>query len=244
MEISGLIQLIVGIELDFLMLTNINSHISRNYERGIDMKLPYGYMIDREANIALDENKCETIRMIFGSYLSGLSLARLSEMLEEKKIASPTGKARWTPAMLSKLLFNRKYIAVVGMEQYFAAQFEKDRRSKIDQDTVNRRPTRYDSRNVLSGLLVCAECGRSYRRVQRASGEIVWRCANRVENGNMICKNSPTVLKTELISFLCDALDSDEYHALEVKERVEMITVAQSGKLELELKPQQAMTHV
>ena len=60
----------------------------------------------------------------------------------------------------------------------------------------------------------------------------------------MICKNSPTVLKTELISFLCDALDSDEYNALEVKERVEMITVAQSGTLELELKPQQAMTHV
>jgi hypothetical protein len=120
-----------------------------------------------------------------------MSLAGLSGMLSEKNISSPTGKAKWTPAMLDKLIFNRKYVAVVGMEQYFAAQFEKDRRSVTDQDTGKRKAARYDSRNVLSGLLICAECGRSYRRVQRASGEIVWRCANRVEHGSRSGKLAP-----------------------------------------------------
>jgi hypothetical protein len=108
--------------------------------------------------------------------------------------------------MLDKLLFNRKYAAIVGMDQYFAAQFEKDRRSVTDQDTGKRKAARYDSRNVLSGLLICAECGRSYRRVQRASGEIVWRCANRVEYGHRICENSPTVTEADLMRYLSDLL--------------------------------------
>nr|WP_279287533.1 zinc ribbon domain-containing protein [Flintibacter hominis] len=38
----------------------------------------------------------------------------------------------------------------------------------------------------MSGLLVCAECGHNYRRITRPSGEIVWRCASRVEHGKKV----------------------------------------------------------
>jgi len=195
------------------------------------MKLPYGFMLDGQGNIALDENKCEIVRQIYKSYLAGLSLASLSEMLAEKNIPSPRGKEKWTPAMLDKLLFNKKYIAVVGMEQYFAAQFEKDRRSRIDQNTGKRKAARYDSRNVLSGLLVCAECGRSYRRVQRASGEIVWRCANRVEHGNRICKSSPTVTEEEAIRFVCGTLGIPQLNPKMISDLLISIRVESTGTL-------------
>jgi hypothetical protein len=36
------------------------------------------------------------------------------------------------------------------------------------------------SERICSGLLICAECGANYRRITRDSGEVVWRCANRV----------------------------------------------------------------
>ena len=132
-------------------------------------------------------------------------------MLVIKNIASPMGKEKWTPVMLDKLLFNKKYIAIVGMELYFATQFEKDLRSRIDQDTGKHKAAQYDSRNVLSSLLICDECGKSYRRVQRASSEMVWRCANRVEHGSRICKNSPAVSEKDLLTFLYDTLGLEEY---------------------------------
>jgi len=46
-------------------------------------------------------------------------------MLVERNIASPSGKEKWTPAILDKLLLNKKYIAVEGMELYFAARFKR-----------------------------------------------------------------------------------------------------------------------
>jgi hypothetical protein len=96
------------------------------------------------------------------------------------------------------------------MEQYFDVQFELDRRSRTDPDTGKRKTARYSSSNVLSGLLVCSECGRSYRRVQRASGEIVWRCSNRVEHGSEICENSPSVTEADYLAFIRDTLGVDE----------------------------------
>lgn len=40
----------------------------------------------------------------------------------------------------------------------------------------------------MSGKISCGECGKNYRRITTHSGEIVWRCAGRIEKkGN--CKN-------------------------------------------------------
>jgi hypothetical protein len=85
-------------------------------------------------------------------------------------------------------------------------------------------------------LLICGECGRNYRRVRRASGEIVWRCANRVEHGNRICKGSLTVAESELLAFMCDALNMSRYDPQTVKNAVGSICVDSSGELRLEHK--------
>ena len=101
------------------------------------------------------------------------------------------------------MLSDPRYIPLVGFGQYVAVKFELEKRSNQDENTGNRKTTRYHSGNVLSGLFVCAECGRNYRRVQRARGEMVWRCANRVEHGNKICKSSPTITEAESVRFVC-----------------------------------------
>ena len=140
----------------------------------------YGYTRS-EQGIIVDPQKSKTVKMIFDTYLSGVSLVQLIEQLHEENIPSPSGKEKWSSAMLHKMLSDSRYIPLVGFEQYIAAQFELEKRSNRDENTGNRKTTRYHSWDVLSGLFVCAECGRNYRRVQRASGEMVWRCVNRVE---------------------------------------------------------------
>jgi RNA polymerase sigma factor (sigma-70 family) len=86
-------------------------------------------------------------------------------------------------------------------------QQEKKRRSNvtyIDQEKQVRPRTRYSS-NPISGLLVCSECGSSYRRITRNTSEgkeMVWRCANRVEHGKKYCKSSPAVSQQRLENVL------------------------------------------
>ena len=192
----------------------------------------YGYTRS-EQGIIIDLQNSKTVKMIFGTYLAGLSLVQLIERLHEESVSSPSGKEKWSSAMLYKMLSDSRYIPLVGFEQYVAVQFELEKRSNRDEYTGNRKTARYHSGNVLSGLFVCAECGRNYRRVQRAFGEMVWRCANRVEYGNQICKSSPAITDTEAVHFVCDILGTKELDSQTIRNGIETITVCKAVKSSL-----------
>ena len=80
--------------------------------------------------------------------------------------------------MIGDLLSNQRYInSIVNFDEFFMAQGEKGKHSNLDEDTNQRKATRYNSQSVPSGLLVCGECRRNYRRITRPSGDVVWRRA-------------------------------------------------------------------
>ena len=134
----------------------------------------------------------------------------------------------WIKPVLSNLLSNQKYIGyIVSFDDFFLAQGEKSRRSNIDEDNYQRKATRYNSRSVLSGLLVCAECGHNYRRITRPSGEIVWRCTNRVEHGKKSYQHSPSISE--------DKLGLSTFDGDEIKNKVDVILVQSDGSLQIEL---------
>ena len=158
------------------------------------MSLPYGFMSASDSRIIVDPEKANIVKTIYQQYLSGMSLGGIADFLFEHGIPSPKGKERWTQPVLSNLLSNQKYIGyIISFDDFFLVQGEKSKRSNIDEDTNQRKVTRYNSQSVLSGLLVCAECNHNYRRITRPSGEIVWRCASRVEHGKKFCKHSPSI---------------------------------------------------
>ena len=79
------------------------------------MKLPYGYGLNGE-EIVVYEEKADVVRNIFEYYLAGASLGKIVDMLFTKGIPSPTGKLKWTRAAIDKLLANKKYVPIVGVE--------------------------------------------------------------------------------------------------------------------------------
>ena len=110
------------------------------------MEIPYGYVLaNRE--IIVHEERADVVRSIFGYYLTGASLGKIVDMLFAKGIASPTGNAKWTRAAVDKLLANKKYIPIVGVDVYMDAQFERDHRCNVDYDKAGhpRKATRYRS---------------------------------------------------------------------------------------------------
>lgn len=68
-------------------------------------------------------------------------------MLFTKGIPSPTGNLKWTRAAVDKILENKKYVPIVGMNVYLYAQFEKNHRCNVDYDRADhpRKTVRYRS---------------------------------------------------------------------------------------------------
>ena len=131
--------------------------------------IPYGF-VQKQNGIFVEPEQAEVVRTIFQRYLNGDSLGGIADFFEQG-ILSPTGQERWTRPSISKLLSNSKYIGyIISFEDYFAVQVDKGNRSNIDENTNQRKVTRYSSQNVLSGLLICAECGANYRRITHPSG--------------------------------------------------------------------------
>ena len=200
------------------------------------MSLPYGFMLAPEGNISVDQEKANTVRTIYQQYLSGMSLKGIADFLFTQGIPSPRGKPQWTQAVVNDLLSNQRYIgSIVSFDEFFMAQGEKGKRSNLDEDTNQRKATRYSSQSVLSGLLVCGECGRNYRRITRPSGEVVWRCANRVEHGKIFCRHSPSISDQQIKDAVCTKLGLTIFDEQAVKKHIDSISIQSDGTLVVEM---------
>ena len=115
------------------------------------MRIPYGFNLVNNGVLEVNENEAINIRMIFDYYLAGASLGKAADMLYAKQISSPTGKEKWTRAAADHLLYNSKYIVIVGFESFASVQFEKANRCNVDYDKEGapRKETRYVSPEML-----------------------------------------------------------------------------------------------
>jgi site-specific DNA recombinase len=101
------------------------------------------------------------------------------------------------PAIVSKDIFNR-------------VQAEMKRRERIvhnDNENIEASKSKFNSKYILGNLLVCGDCGASYRR-RTERGKVLWRCATRIEKGKNECVLSPTLkeewLKEQLTALICN----------------------------------------
>lgn len=202
------------------------------------MKIPYGFALDNDSKVTVDKTQAQTIQMIFREYLNGNSLGGLARILESRGIPSPFGNKCWGRAAIDKLLSSSKYVPlIISLELYTAVQFEKTARSnqELNNDgSTQRKATRYNSKNVLSGLLVCSECGANYRRITRASGEVVWCCANRVERRN--CAKSPSIAEKDILQLVCNELGMDTFDSEHVRYLLDQIQIDHAGAIFFEYK--------
>jgi len=134
--------------------------------------------------------------------------------------------------------------AIISRELFDKVQVEKIRRSNFETTgfSSQRKVTKYNSGNVLSGLLICEECGSPCRRVTRSGGEVVWRCANRVEHRKAYCKASVTVTDAAVKEFLCGSLDMPIFDEQVVRKSVESITIRHDRVFEIAYKQEPVLS--
>jgi DNA invertase Pin-like site-specific DNA recombinase len=108
--------------------------------------------------------------------------------------------------------------AIIPKELFHQVQVEKARRASLNKSAVTRKAnkvkkekSKYSSKYVLTELLVCEECGHSYRRQtwsKYGQKTAVWRCEDRLKNGTSSkCKNSPTLKEEQLHDAIMKAIN-------------------------------------
>jgi site-specific DNA recombinase len=78
-------------------------------------KAPFGYHWGDAAKSRLvhDPETVDAVRLVFDMALAGLSLRRISDLLAEKGIASPSGGALWQPSSIREILLRDTYAGSV-----------------------------------------------------------------------------------------------------------------------------------
>ena len=98
-------------------------------DRKMGNRICYGYDIQSDGQLTINEAEAKVVRWIFGCYLAGNSFGKIATGLERQEVPSPTGKAKWNREAISKLLSNEKYIGSALLQKTMSVcgtQFQND----------------------------------------------------------------------------------------------------------------------
>ena len=94
---------------------------------------------------------------------------------------------------------------------------------------------KYNAQNVLANVLVCGECGASFRR-RTERGKVVYRCATRMEKGKAACDKSPTLQETWVKDELGKRVCESTYDESVIRAKVDVVKVVGSNQIEIVLR--------
>ncbi len=130
---------------------------------------PYGYVIGKDGKLTPHPREAECVRRMFLEAVEGYGLRQIARRMTEGGAPAPVRSGRWYAGTIAKFLRNRTYLgeqpvrgeylpnahpALVSHAMFLQAQ------AAIEQRKTGARPRRGKSPYLLSGLLVCEECGR------------------------------------------------------------------------------------
>lgn len=194
-------------------------------------KIPYGYCKDDESGgLVVDHEKAEVIRRIFDLYINGTGARKITLMLNDEGITSPTG-IKWNQKTVLKILSQEKYTGNTLWQktygEFMGVQFRPnhgelpkyyltDTHEAIISKEVfeaaqavkkNSAPkSSHRQETPFRKKVICAHCGHTYRYIS-SKGKPYWQCGYRYDIGNP-CENTVFDDKELHIAFtaLCDKL--------------------------------------
>lgn len=106
-----------------------------------------------------------------------------------------TGKKSKNIGQRNRYCVRDSHPAIISSELFDKVQEEMAKRSRLvckEDGTIGTSGTKYNGKYLLGNLLVCGDCGASYRR-RTERGKVVWRCATRIEKRKDSCPSFPTL---------------------------------------------------
>lgn len=206
--------------------------IRKNFEEGKPWNgtmLGYRY---HNGTLVIEPQEAEIVRRIFREYLSGKGVVTIANRLNADGIVTRYGNQwhkrsvtcvllnyAYTGNLLLQTTFRENHLtkrslpndgqlpkyhakgtheAIISMEDFTAAQAELEKRSAKHAP----KGKNYTARYPFSGMIVCGNCGKHYRRKVTASGP-VWICSTFNQQGKAACL-SKQIPEAELLTMTAD----------------------------------------
>ncbi|MBR3381654.1 MAG: recombinase family protein [Clostridia bacterium] len=207
--------------------------IKKNFEEGKPWSGKiYGYRLENGVFIALPD-EASIVRRVFKEYLSGCGTEAIANGLNSDGIPTRKG-GKWYPAVIWQMLRNFNYTGSLLLKKTYREDHITKRKRANDgvlpqyladdtheaiidmgtfeavQEEIARRQELYKhrakSRNSypFSGLIVCASCGRKYKRKTAKSGH-VWICPTFNSAGKAVCPSKQ--IPEETLKALTEGID-------------------------------------
>ena len=191
--------------------------VRHNYENGLVWNgTILGYRYDHGTYV-IDPKEAETVRFIFENYLQGDGCEAIAKKLNERNLLSRRNK-KWGQTGVMRILRNYTYTGNLLLQQTFSENHLTKQRQRNNgefpmyhiqnahesiipleqfnavQEEIQRRsekhytPHRNKGKYPFSGFLVCAGCGKNYRRKNTAAGA-VWICPTFNSRGKAFCQS-------------------------------------------------------
>lgn len=148
-----------------------------------------GYRKGEDGQPEIVPEEAETIRLIYDRFLAGDSLKGIAELLEEKGIKSPTGKAEWQFSTIQSILSNERYKGDAIINKTYIT----DCISKKVRVNNGERP-KYYVENSHPAIIDSATFGRVQEELARRSGKRKISRKAKTEQGKYSSKYALTEL--------------------------------------------------
>ena len=194
---------------------NMKWRIKKNFEEGMPWNGGMlGYRI-KEGQYVVIPDEAVIVKRIYAEFQEGKGTNAIAQGLNEDGIPTRFGE-RWHPSVVAKILRNYTYTGNLLLQRTFVENHitkknkinrgelpqyhvEEAHEAIIDIDTFNRvqvelerRTEKYghapkeQKRYPFTGLLLCGNCGKNYRRKVTAT-QPVWICATYNTRGKKYC---------------------------------------------------------
>ena len=167
------------------------------------VSLPYKIFLDyKRGENDMPEvvsEEAEIVRLIYRSFMEGMTPCKIAKTLTDKKIPTPAGKEKWQSSTIESILTNEKYKCVALLQKKFTVDF-LTKKTKINEGEVPqyyiehsheaiippdefelvqaeflRRKAlgkQYNSKSIFAARIICGDCGNFY-------GSKVWHSTSK-----------------------------------------------------------------
>ena len=167
------------------------------------VSLPYkhflGYKRGEDGLPEIVPEEAEIVRLIYRSFMNGMTPYRIAKILTEKGIPTPAGKIKWQSSTIESILTNEKYKGSALLQKQFTVDFLTKKRKinegeipqyyieqshdaiispdefELVQAEILRRKSlgkQYNSKSIFAARIVCGDCGNFY-------GSKVWHSTSK-----------------------------------------------------------------
>jgi len=238
---------------------NCKWRIRKRFANGelVSLRFMFGYRIVK-GDVVVYEKEAAVVRMIFDDYIGGMGGSKIAQKLRamgipalrggtwnservvaiiknekytgnallQKKYVTDhlTKKEVWNKGVLPKYFAEGTHPAIIDADTFEKAQAvmeQRRQRFRTKRDTPNRYP--------FSGKILCANCGKSYKR-KTANGKFYWNCSTYLQEGKAACP-AKQIPEDTLYAVSAEALGIPAFDADIFAERVAEIQVPDNNRL-------------